>query len=305
MKRTFLFLGITLLWLSGCRQTATNSAAQNEDSFSFAFLTDIHLQPELGASTGFQWAINEVNKRKPDFVLTGGDLVMDALNQTYGRTDSLYNLYIKMSGKFDMPVYNTVGNHEVYGWYRDEPGIEQHPEYGKLMFEKRLGNRYYSFDHKGWHFIVLDAIMQTEEGGYAGGIDEEQRLWLSGDLQEVDLETPIAVSTHMPFITSASQISQGSMAANNPGIVIRNSQQVLQLFSEHNLRLVLQGHLHYLEDIYIQNQVHFITGGAVCGRWWANEPDSKPEEGFVMVHVDGEELDWEYVDYGWTPPEIN
>ena len=305
MKRTLVLLGLFLWIFTGCNQNTQSSAEQAENGFSFAFLTDIHLQPERSAEAGFQWAINEVNKRKPDFVLTGGDLVMDVLNQSYGRSDSLYNLYIKLSGKFDMPVYNTVGNHEVYGWHRDEEDIEQHPEFGKKMFEKRLGERYYTFNHKGWQFIILDAIYRGEGGGYTGRIDEEQVLWLAKELQELDKEMPIAISVHIPFLTSASQISRGSMVANTPGQVISNSLEVLSLFSEYNLRLVLQGHLHFLEDIYIQNQVHFITGGAVSGKWWANEPDSKPEEGFVMVHVDGEELDWEYVDFGWTPPEVN
>jgi 3',5'-cyclic AMP phosphodiesterase CpdA len=305
MKRTLLLLGISLLIITGCKQNSSTTEVQQENEFSFAFLTDIHLQPELSAEAGFQWAINEVNKRNPDFVLTGGDLVMDALNQSYGRADSLYNLYIKLSGKFKMPVYNAVGNHEVYGWHRNEEGIEEHPEFGKKMFEKRLGDRFYSFDHKGWHFIVLDAISRNEEGGYTGSIDEEQILWLAKDLQKVDKATPIAISTHMPFITSAAQISRGSMAANSRGMVIDNSQDVLELLSEHNLRLVLQGHLHFLEDIYIQNQVHFITGGAVSGKWWSNSPESKPEEGFVMIHVQGENLEWEYVDYGWTPPKEN
>ena len=304
MKRIFLFLGISILLFSGCKQSANTNAEQDENGFSFAFLTDIHLQPERSAEAGFQWAINEVNKRKPDFVLTGGDLVMDVLNQSYGRSDSLYNLYIKLSGKFDMPVYNTVGNHEVYGWSRDEKDIEQHPEFGKKMFEKRLGERYYTFNHKGWQFIILDAIYRGEGGGYTGRIDEEQILWLVEELQKVDKETPIAISLHIPMISSISQIRQGS-EGRAAGTVISNSKEVLQLFFEHNLRLVLQGHHHFLEDIYVQNQVHFITGGAVSGKWWANEPDSKPEEGFVLVHVDGEELDWEYVDFGWTPPEEN
>jgi hypothetical protein len=87
------------------------------------------------------------------------------------------------------------------------------------------------------------------------------------------------------------------------GLVIQNSREVLALFSDYNLKLVLQGHLHYLEDIYVQNQVHFISGGAVSGKWWNNEPDSKPEEGFVMVHIKGEDLTWEYIDFGWTPRE--
>ncbi|MCK5068353.1 MAG: metallophosphoesterase, partial [Bacteroidales bacterium] len=260
MKRTLLLLGISIILLSGCNQSAKTTAEQGENGFSFAFLTDIHLQPERGAETGFQWAINEVNKRNPDFVLTGGDMVMDVLNQSYGRSDSLYNLYIKLSGNFKMPVYNTVGNHEVYGWHRNEKGIEQHPEFGKKMFETRLGERYYSFNHKGWHFIILDAIYRGEEGGYIGRVDEEQIIWLAEELQKVDKETPIAVSVHIPFITSATQLMRGSMAANSEGSVINNSLEVLGLFSEHNLRLVLQGHLHYLEDIYVQNQVHFITG---------------------------------------------
>lgn len=305
MKRSMLLLGMILWILTSCKTSSESSATQEEGGFSFAFLTDIHVQPEREAEAGFMWAINEVNKQNPDFVITGGDLVMDVLNQSYERADSLFNIYIKLSEKFKMPVYNTVGNHEVYGWYRQDPGIEQHPEYGKLMFEKRLGDRFYSFDHKGWHFIVLDAISRAEGGGYQGKIEEEQILWLARDLKEVDKETPIAVSVHIPFITSATQLMRGSMAPNTPGQVISNGQEVLALFSEYNLRLVLQGHLHFLEDIYVQNQVHFITGGAVSGKWWANEPDSKPEEGFVMVHVNGEDLDWEYVDYGWTPATEN
>jgi len=305
MKKTMLLLGMILWILTSCKTSIDSSSTQEEGGFSFAFLTDIHVQPERNAEAGFMWAINEVNKQDPDFVITGGDLVMDVLNQSYERADSLFNIYIKLSEKFRMPVYNTVGNHEVYAWYRQDPGIEEHPEYGKLMFEKRLGDRFYSFDHKGWHFIVLDAISRSPEGGYMGKIEEEQMLWLAKDLQEVDKDTPIAISVHIPFITSASQLMRGSMAPNTPGQVISNGLEVLGLFSEHNLRLVLQGHLHFLEDIYVQNQVHFITGGAVSGKWWANDADSKPEEGFVMVHLNGEELEWEYVDYGWTPPAEN
>ncbi len=302
MSKSCFYPIVALLILYGCSANSGKKKLTEENGFSFAFLTDIHLQPERGAETGFQWAIREVNKRNPDFVLTGGDLVMDVLNQSYGRSDSLYNLYKELSGKFDMPVYNTMGNHENYGWQRNEEGIEQHPEYGKGMYEERIGPRYYSFDHKGWHFIILDDVYLKEPGFYAGKVDDEQLAWIIKDLEKVDKLTPIAISVHIPFITSAAQISRGSRAGNSEGMVASNSREVLQLFSDYQLKLVLQGHLHFLEDIYIQNQVHFITGGAVSGKWWNNEPDSKPEEGFVMVHIRGEELTWEYVDFGWTPP---
>jgi 3',5'-cyclic AMP phosphodiesterase CpdA len=301
MRIACIRLLVALLILPGCLTDPAGKTTQEDDAFSFAFLTDIHLQPERGAAIAFQWAIREVNKRGPDFVLTGGDMVMDVLNQSYGRADSLFRMYEDLSEKFRMPVYNTLGNHEVYGWQRVEEGIEQHPEFGKGMYEQRLGPRYYSFDHKGWHFIILDAVYLEERGVYSGKIDEEQISWISSELDKLDQWTPIAISAHFPFISSAFQLTMGPEAKIPDGLLIENSRQVLALFSDYNLRLVLQGHLHFLEGIHVQDQVHFITGGAVCGKWWNNGPESKPEEGFVMVHIKGEELSWEYVDYGWNP----
>ena len=200
MKTILFILSFSLIICSGCNQPKPAAQESNENSFTFAFLTDIHLQPEMSAVEGFNKAIDTINMLGPDFVLTGGDLVMDVLNQTYGRADSVYKLYKKVSGGLNMPVYNTVGNHEVYGWHRDEAGIEEHPEFGKKMFEKEIGERFYSFDHKGWHFIVLDAIYKGENGHYIGKIDEEQIEWLKNDLQKVDSKTPIAMSVHIHLL---------------------------------------------------------------------------------------------------------
>jgi len=303
MIRPWLYVLVFLMVLSSCKGPAGGKNLAGEEGFSFAFLTDIHLQPEAGAEIGFQWAIREVNKRDPDFVLTGGDMVMDVLSQSHERADSLYRLYADLSAKFRMPVYNTMGNHEIFGWQSFEEDIEQDSEFGKGMYEQRLGPRYYSFDHKGWHFMILDSNYLLERGAYTGKIDREQMDWIRRELEQLDRETPIAISVHVPFISSAFQITMGPDAKIPDGLVIVNSREVLALFSEHKLRLVLQGHLHFLESIHVQNQVCFITGGAVSGQWWNNGPDSKPEEGFVMIHVRGDDLTWEYVDYGWTPRE--
>jgi Icc protein len=302
MKRALTFIGISVWILTGCTNPSTTTSASDTDGFSFAFLTDIHLKPEMSAVEGFQQAIDTINVLAPDFVLTGGDLVMDALDQTYGRADSVYNLYKKVSGGLDMPVYNTIGNHEVYGWHRQQEGIEDHPEFGKGMFEKRIGSRYSSFEHKGWHFILLDGMSRSEGGHYYGKIDDEQVQWLKEELQKVAKETPIIISTHIPFITSQTQLTKGALEATPAYLILENSREVLLLFREHNLKLVLQGHLHFLEDINVNNQVHFITGGAVSGKWWNNAPEEPVQEGFLMIHVADQDFTWEYVDYGWTPP---
>lgn len=269
-----------------------------EEEFTFVFMTDIHLQPERGAVEGFDLAIQKVNELNPDFVITGGDLIMDALGQSYGRSDSLYNMYIEQSKKFNMPVYNTMGNHEVFGLYVDSGIDPTHEEYNEVMYENRIGKRYYSFDHKGWHFMILDAIGQTEERRYIGEIDEEQINWIKKDLEQLDKGTPIVISVHIPFVTIQTQLSKGTTEPNSKGTVITNGKEVLELFKEHNLTLTLQGHLHILEYIYL-NGYSFLTGGAVSARWWQG-PNYGLEEGFVLVKVKGSEFDWEYIDYGWN-----
>lgn len=290
------------LSLISCNRKAKET--ESPDQFSFAFLTDIHLEYGRSAPQGFMQAIDTVNKLNPDFVLTGGDLIADALETPYEKVDSLYNLYIEMSKKFKMPVYNTIGNHEHFGIYRKQDVDTNHPEYDSRMFEHRIGKRYYSFDHKEWHFIVLDAVAITNNREYIGLIEDDQIEWIKSDLQKIDKKTPIAISVHIPFITSQTQLQDGALASSPAYLVINNARDVLLLFWDYNLKLVLQGHLHFVEDIFINEDVHFITAGAVSARWWNNKPTDYPEEGFLLVKVNGEEIESDYIDYGWVPPHI-
>lgn len=222
---------------------------------------------------------------------------MDALGVSYERADSLYVLYDEALSQFEIPVYNTMGNHEVFGIY-EKSGIDpDHPEYRFGMYEKWLGETYYSFDYNGWHFIVLNSVMETEERRYMGMIDQEQIEWIKQDLLDVDPGTPIVISTHIPFITVFTQVLYGEYAPDYHGLVVENSKDVLDLFISHNLTLVLQGHLHYQEDIKV-NDVHFITVGAVSARWWSG-PNHGVEEGFLMIKTEGDDFTYEYIDYGW------
>lgn len=283
----FLFSG------TGCKKTKADS-----ESFSVAFMTDIHLQPERNAVPGFIKALDTVNILKPDFIITGGDLIMDALGQTYGRADSLYILYQETVKMAEVPVYNTMGNHEIYGIYSRAGADPAHPEYGEKMYEKRIGPLYYSFMHKGWKFMVLNSVEDTKRNKYVGLIDTVQIAWIAAELENTDRETPIVISTHIPFISVMTQRYDGSTVPNDSSLVVYNSSPVLDLFREHNLKLVLQGHLHILEDIYYEG-VHYITGGAVSAAWWKG-PYLTCEEGFLWLTFGGNDFTWKYIDYGWT-----
>ena len=270
---------------------------ENKQKFSFLFMTDIHVQPEKHAMEGFQMAIEKANTLKPDFVITGGDLIMDALEQTEERADSLYDIYINMTKNFAMPVYNTMGNHEMFGIVESSGVSPDHPLYGKKIFEKKIGKNYYAFTHKSWQFYILNSVDTTADRNYYGRIDNEQMAWLKNDLQQVDKNTPICISVHIPFYSIQKQILRGPLTPNTKSGIITNGNEVLELFKDHNLKLVLQGHLHFVEDLYAKG-VHFITGGAVCADWWEG-PRNGMEEGFLQIDVEGDQFTWKYIDYGW------
>ncbi len=298
MKKINLFF-LALFFLVSFQSLAVEKTSN--DSFSFVFMTDIHLQPERNATKGFLQAIETVNNLKPDFVLTGGDLIMDALGQTYSRSDSLYDLYETTIQQFDMPVFNTMGNHEIFGLY-EESGIDPtHKEYGKKMYENRLNKRYYSFEYNNWHFIILDGISDTGDKHYFGMVDSTQVEWLKDELKAIGKEEPVVVSTHIPLLSVGNQIMHGPTEAFKKSSIITNAREIINILENYNVKIVLQGHLHFLEDINY-NGIHYITGGAVCAGWWKG-PRFGMEEGFLLIKVKNDDFTWKYIDYGWEARE--
>lgn len=301
MKRSYFLIIIIFFTFSACDQKFKSiKDIENENKFKFAFLTDIHLQPEKNADSGFAKAIDKVNELNPDFVITGGDLIMDALGQSWERSDSLFNMYVNALSHFNMPVYNTIGNHEVYGLYEKSNAEPDHREYLKKMYQTRIGKRFDAFNYKNWRFYLIDGIGIGEDR-YYGYVDSVQMEFIRNDLKNVDHATPIALSTHIPFITVFPQILDSSTAPNSKGLVVTNSKEVIGLFSDHNLKLVLQGHLHWNEVIKVQD-ITFITVGAVSGKWWKGS-NHGAEEGFLFVEIEDEDFSYEYIDYDWEVSE--
>lgn len=301
MKKLALFT-LIIGFLISCQPTKKQSLPDS-NNFSFVFMTDIHLEPERRATEGLLQAIDTINKLNPDFVLTGGDNIMDALGQKQSRADSLYSLFKTTIKNLKMPVYYTLGNHEVFGLYKESGISPDNKMYGKKMYEKRLGKRYYSFDHKNWHFIVLDGIGITPDRHYYGIVDSVQVEWLKNDLQKTGKDKPVAIVIHIPLITIHTQIMQGPTVGLARSSVITNAHEIISILEQYKVKLVLQGHAHFLEDIYY-NGIHYITGGAVSAVAWRG---TRPglEEGFVQINISGEDFSWKYIDYGWDVGAAN
>jgi 3',5'-cyclic AMP phosphodiesterase CpdA len=272
--------------------TAQIKTAAEEKSFEFSFLTDIHLKPEMDAPRGFQMAIDKVNQLNPDFVITGGDNVFDVMRGNQQRADSLFTLYKNMVKGFTMPVYHAVGNHDLFAIYEESPEKEDHPDYKYGMFERYFGKTYYSFNHKGWHFIILNSLDVTEDQKYRGHFHEEQLVWLKSDLEKTDSSTPVVVVSHIPVLSVRGQVT------GSGGPMIDNVAEVLKMLENHNLKLILQGHIHWKEYGCVSDRIYYITGGSIAGNGWKGRRHNT-KEGFVHVTVKGDDFSWEYIDHGW------
>lgn len=299
MNKHIVFFATFIAVSSLCCLKSKGQTASSDSTFTMVFMTDIHLQPELNAVEGFRRAIDTINKLKPELVITGGDNIMDALRQKQSRADSLYSLYLQEVGKLEMPIYHSIGNHEPFGILSSGKVDTTNALYGKKIFKQSLGKNFYAIEHKNWKFFVLDPIEYDTAHKLHGQIKQEQIAWIKSELAKTKKNTPIAIVLHVPLLSSISQINNGATAPNSAGLVVENSKQVLDLFKTYNLKLVLQGHLHILEDNYIRG-IHFITGGAVCSDMWKGKRDGL-EEGFVYLTFEGEKFGWKYVDYGWEP----
>jgi 3',5'-cyclic-AMP phosphodiesterase len=295
--------GLTGLVMGSCSPSSPPKA-ERKKLFTFIHFTDVHIQPEKGRHEGFLAAIERMNSLKPDFVIGGGDLIGDALGADESRAVAQYDLYLSCIKKFQMPVHNVMGNHEIFGINVPDEVSPNHPQWGKEMFKKRLGDgvTYGSFDYKGVHFLLLDSVeivKDTQKPGYReiGGIGKEQMEWLVNDLGKLAPGTPVIAVSHIPMFTLWGQMQNGPTFPTPDVWVITDGKPLFDLLSRYRLIGFFSGHMH-INELYAYKKMQFINTGAVCGNWWTGPREGHPE-GFNLVTVWDDGISAVYVSYGW------
>lgn len=267
-------------------------------------MTDIHVQPEAGAPEGLAAALEHALKQSPDFIFTGGDLIMDAFGQTRERTKAQWDVFKRVMDTVKIPVEHTVGNHDVWGWGKRET-YEKEPEYGKKWACDLLGlaKPYRSFDRNGWHFIVLDSTFMKPGSGYAARLDDEQFEWLTSDLAATPKTTPTLVMSHIPIIAACPMFDGDNEISGDwviPGAWMHlDARKIKDLFRHHpNVKLCLSGHIHLIDQV-IYNGITYCCNGAVSGGWWGgNYQECTYGYGLVDLYDDGT-FENKYVEFGW------
>jgi 3',5'-cyclic-AMP phosphodiesterase len=277
--------------------TVSAAPKSHANDFDFVFFTDCHLEPELSGIEGCVRCFAQINEAKPEFCIAGGDQVFDVCEQDLTRAHMLFKLYQKterdnLHGK----VYYTIGNHDVIGINQKSPVEPGDLEYGKRLYQDHFGKLYYSFDYKGWHFIVLDSIGIEYYKIFKARFDEAQLDWLKQDLASVGSTRPIVVVTHVPIATVLGTIFH--RPGRGLGPIADNAFAVHNLLASCNLKLVLQGHLHVWQKSEYQG-VQYLISGAVSGAWWEGSMDGTPE-GYTLCQVRGDQIHVSYVTYPWS-----
>lgn len=222
-----------------------------------AHITDVHIRPEHDAPNRFKKCINKIKKHRPDFFLNGGDTIYAADYQNITRERVLEQWKIWKEGRAvlqEYEIHSCLGNHDMW-WAAPSSQDEM---YGKEFVVKQLEipKRYYSFDKKGWHFIVLDSNNKN-----AGSLDDEQRAWLEADLAKLAVNTPVLVMSHYPLLAACTHLDGGGMHTD--------FKYLVNLFYQHKdkIKTCISGHIH-LVDRVIYNNVPYYCNGALSGFWW-------------------------------------
>lgn len=270
MKRRDLlkYIGLTAGTVALTGSTSIISAAEKSTKskrvLRIAHITDVHIRPEENAPDRFEKCLEEIKKHKVDFFLNGGDSIFaaDYDDITRERVNELWKIWNDTTkGISGFEMHSCLGNHDMW-WAAPN---KQDKMYGKDYVVKQLGipNRYYSFDKKGWHFVILD----SNNGG--GSLDDEQRLWLEKDLQSIPVATPVVCMSHFPILAVCTHVDGGNHT---------DSKYISDLFYKHKDKKItcLSGHIH-LKDEAIYNNVHYYCNGALSGFWW--EPGDKDSAG--------------------------
>lgn len=290
MKVSFLVMIISFACLSGCWMNSIGQEQNNQ--FSFAFITDIHLNNGKNTcfkSTGEVFRIAESNQ--VDFIITGGDNCTISMPKVQvDVAHQLYKGFAELINNAKVPVYPAFGNHDRFF------SVDSTDElYNQGLFENYLQHKtYYSFNHKGWHFIILNSA-DTRHETNQWVIGKEQTEWLKNDLSNLPSTTPIVVVAHVPFISVYYPAVTGEYTSKD---TFRNFKEVWNLFKNHDLRLVLQGHQHLFEEIKVLG-TQFITGGSISTSLWGGRYCDN-EESFMIIDIDeSNNVSWRLIEHGW------
>ncbi len=200
--------------------------------FSFVQLSDAHVgfngPPDPLGTKAFERAVEIVNAlpNRPELVLFTGDLTHDTEDKDVHA--QRMKQFKEIAGRLNVPLIKCVaGEHDA--------GLDN-----STLYREFFGETYYSFDHRGMHFVALDNVSQGKPK-----VGAEQLEWLKKDLARFPKSAPIIVFTHRPLFDLKPEWEWFTS----------DGDDVMNVLAPYENVTVLYGHIHR-DDMHEENHVH-------------------------------------------------
>jgi 3',5'-cyclic AMP phosphodiesterase CpdA len=298
LRRSFL-QNVTVLASAAALPIELSAAPARKRSVRFAHITDIHVQPGQIPEKGMADALNHIQrlKHKPEFIINGGDSIMDGLAADKQKTQIQFDLFKSILTKENsLPIYHCIGNHDVWGWFvKENEALKADKQYGKqwVVEEFNMPRRHYSFTKGKWKFMVLDSTQLNPAGGYIAYVDPEQYAWLEEELKNTPKDTFVCVVSHIPILSICAGLFFNKTETNGDLKIQRNLMHtdfltLKKLFAQYpNVRVCLSGHIH-LQDELNYLGVKYYCNGAISGNWWKGSfQEFAPAYAMIELFDDG------------------
>jgi len=278
--RRVLVLALAVATLAFARQESP------QESFFFIQLSD----PQLGFFTNdgeltqdianFEFAVANVNRLNPAFVVITGDLV----NKPGDATQIAEYERVRGRLRRDIPLYELAGNHDV----------ENAPTPSSLAaYRARFGQDRFVFRHRNLLGVALNSsLIHTPD--QAPQEVAAQDTWLRSELAKAKASgaAHVVVFQHHPWFLQAPDEADGYF-----NIPLVRRTPLLALFREHGVKTLISGHYHQ-NAVASGGGFEAITTGAV-GR-----PLGQSHSGFRVFTVTGSAITHRYYDFGQIPTTL-
>jgi amicyanin len=259
--------GTGMLWnVSGGVATSAELGTHHHaiGGFSFIQISDSHIgfskDANKDVTATLQEAINKINalEKVPELLIHTGDLSHLSKPSEFDTLDQILKS-AKTGQTFFVP-----GEHDLL----TDSGKPYLERYGK----NTKGAGWYSFDHKGVHFVGLVNVADLKPGGL-GVLGTEQLEWLEKDVRGLSASTPVVVFAHIPLWTVYPEWGWGT----------DDGAKALASLKRFGSVTVLNGHIHQTMQ-KIEGNVSFHTARSTAFPQPA--PGSAPSPGPMKVSDD-------------------
>jgi 3',5'-cyclic AMP phosphodiesterase CpdA len=230
------------------------------EDFSFVQISDSHIGFNKAANQDvagtLKTAIDRANgmgvgMRAAEFLLHTGDITQNSKAAEFDAAAELIK-------GFRSDVFYVPGEHDF---------IDDGDQYRERFGKGTVGNGYYSFNHKGVHFVGLNNCVQVDA---MGNIGADQLAWLKSDLAGLSASTPIVVFAHIPLW----------MVYEKWGWGTHDGAEALALLKGFGSVTVLNGHIHQVVQ-KVEGNISFHT--AMSTAFPQPAPGAAPNPGPMVV----------------------